>query len=348
MKLWERWIFKKALKAQILTLGAGALIFTALDLSSHPWVFQGSITWDLPLFALFQLSKILPFLLSFSTMIGALICLLSLRKSSNDTALYTFGIYKCSLLRPLLLASSLFALGSLLNYEFSYPIANYNNRELKHALTLKEPTGYARRIFNGIYPDGTRLIGRAIDRKNRIIQNAYLVQSGKLYYAQSITPSDSGELKGKFVDTFKVTKSGLKKEFSEASHLFKNIYWPKEAYLRPSQIDSLALSHLLLLQPNHLICPTAAQAGLQVRLAILLITLLGPIFAYGLMPAFSRELKQSVILLSAVLGQLVIFLIMSHSEVIFSSHYAPSPYIIWLFPLMLVVPVGVCRKFATS
>ena len=347
MKLWEKWIFKKALISQTLTLAAGALIFTALDLSSHPWIFYGSLVKDLPLFALFQLSKILPFLLCFSTLIGGLICLLSLRKTTNDTALFTFGLHKRSLLRPLLFASSLFALASIVNYEFCYPIANYKNRQLKHAITLKEPTGRAGNLFKGVYPDGTRLVGRMIDHKNKRIENVYLIQGKKLFYAQSVQPSSSGELKGAFVDSFTASESGLKKSQSHTSYIFHGLYWPKKSYLRPTQIDSLALSHLISKPPVHLIRPSAASAGLQVRLALILMTLFGPLIAFGVMPRFSRELKQSVILLSALAGQMIVFLVMSHFEVIFNSHYAPSPYSVWLFPLILVMPIGLSRRFAT-
>lgn len=348
MKLWERWIFKKALSAQVLTLAAGALIFIALDLSSHPWIFRGSLAKDLPLFALYQLSKILPFLLSFSTLVGALICLLSLRKSSNDTALFTFGVHRRALLRPLLLASGLFALISTLNYELFYPSANYKNRQLKSAVTLKESPSQSIDLLKGVYPDGTRLIGRAVDHKNKQIDHAYVLRQGQLFYAQSIKPSATGELEGAYVDTFKVTKQGLIKAQSQVSYPFKGLMWPKEAYLRPTQINSLALSHLIAKPPKHLVQPKAASAGLQVRLALILKTLLGPLMAFGLMPPFSRELKQSVILISALTGQMVVFLALSHFEVVFTSHYAPSPYSIWLFPLLLMLPMGLSRRLATA
>jgi len=348
MKLWERWLFVTALKSMLMTLGAATLLFSAIDLSAHPWVFKTHNLIQVPLFCMMQLSKMLPLLIGFSALLGSLLCLVHLRVSNTTSALLTSGLSNLKIVRPFLLASLFLAALSFLNYETLYPIASSQVSSMKRLLThdspLKKPS-----VYKIDYPTGEKLICSFIDKKNHSMKDVYLIEKDKLYHARAVKKSldnqNPSRLEGLFVDSFRISKSGLEKIRSEKSVVFENLVWPKNHWIEPPNPEHMPLSRLVksVLKKRAV---SSHKIALNIRLLSILLAPLGALAAFLFIPNFSRRFSSLTLYSSALIGQILVLMMLGQANLFFSHPDAPSFYFIWLIPLAFIPLIGFSRRFA--
>lgn len=348
MKLWEKWLFTTALKSMLITLSSAALLFSVIDLSAHPWVFKSRSLFQISLFCLMQLSKMLPLLIGFSALVGSLLCLVYLRSSNMTQALLASGFSKLQILRPFIAASLLLAGLSFLNYETLYPIASSHISSMKRLLTHSSPLQKPS-VYRIDYPTKERLICSDIDQKNGYMKDVYLIQNNTLYHARALqkglSAAKPSDLEGLFVDTFSISKSGLKKINSQKSFLFKGLIWPKPSWIESPNPEHMPLSKLIksALKKEAI---RSHKLALNIRLLSLLLAPLGAMAAFLFMPGFSRQFSSGALYSSALIGQVLVLMMLGQSSLFFESTKAPSIHFIWLIPLAFTPFIGISRRFA--
>lgn len=340
MRIWERYMFREVMMTWLMLLGGIYFLFVLIDYSNHAQNFHksGVSLYQLLTYYTLQISKHWELMASFSLLLAVVRTLTHMNVRNEFVALFTSGITRKRVMRPLLLAGLICTASIAINFEWVRP---YNMQELRRLqdATIKSKKAERRRsqVSGYTLTDGSTLIYQSYDAAAQRFFDIYWLPGGDEVYRMKYLYPDTETSVAKYVDRlarddsghFRVLESLEAKTFPHLRFteddlrqtLFAPEHWPPSMLLRylpqGRSVDELNDRETQILAAFH--------QKLALPLLGLLVVFAPAPFCMG----FSRRMPVFMLFGLAILG-FILFLMFYNAMVVLAEGALMAPlFAVW-------------------
>ncbi len=209
--IWQRLIFKDALKVLLFFLAGFTFLYILIDYSVHAKSFSSAqFTFiDLSYYYLCHFAKRAIILVPFALLLASIKVLSGLNIKREMLILFSSGVSSKAIIKPLIVLSLISAFSLYLNEQFFLPLAEKHLKKIEEGYFASKSLDLTQRYLNIIsMQDGSNLIYQYYDMQKGAFFDAFWIQDGgdeitriKYLFPEKIP-------RGEFVDVIKRDRSG--------------------------------------------------------------------------------------------------------------------------------------------
>ncbi len=339
-RIWERYMLWEGLKVWLLLLCGTFFLYMLLDYSNNVQSFQKSDAtgFEVAFYYLLQLSRNWELLASFSLLLASIRVLTHMNSYNEVIALFSSGVTRKRLLRPLMVIGAVLAVSVFVNSEFIRPSTLAEMRRLRDE-TVKSARKERRqgRVQGYVLNDGSTLLYQYYDTAHKRFFDLYWLRSGdEAFRIKYLYPSDATST-GAYVDRimrdsqgrFEIVESFASYPFPELRfteedirrNLFQPEHWP----------PSLLWQHLPANRSRELLNDREIQilASLHSKLAMPWLCLLVVMAPAPFCLTFSRRLPIFLIFGISILAFIFFLMLFNAMSVLGQNGLMDPAYAIW-------------------
>ncbi len=177
MAIWAKELFKKVLKKLLFIFFSLIFLYVIVDFSIHSTRFSSASIVTLIKYYLSQVSDYLDIFLPVSFLISIVRTLTEMNINKELLALFSSGLSKKSLIKPLFVIASLLSLICLLNAEFVIPKTAYFMNDFQKQFFAKKSKNAKKNVHSIFLNDQSHLVFSKYDSQSKVLEDIFWIRN---------------------------------------------------------------------------------------------------------------------------------------------------------------------------